>query len=289
MKKTAATVLCLLILALAACRPAGPKDPERFPAASAAPETGYTVRERTFVRDGLHISGEMLLPEDPSPVPLVVFCHGFGGNRENLRAYAAAFAEAGFAALIFDFIGGGKTIRSDGDPAEMSVLTEAADLAAVLESVRTDPEIDPERIFLVGESQGGWVSTFVASGQTRGIAGLVLLYPAFMLDDLVRSRIPDPDRIPERLDLMGMTVGARYCRDVLSVDIYQAARGYGGPVLILHGTSDTLVPVSCSERAVRTFPDAKLIRMEGAGHVFRGGDADKAARLALTFVRECLD
>ena len=119
----------------------------------------FKVEEQSFQRNGMKIYGKLFLPDSASPVPLVILSHGFGGNHSGVKGYATAFAEHGIAAYIFDFIGGGNHIKSDGKMTEMSVLTEAEDLTVILDNLKADSRFKPEQIFLFGESQGGFVST----------------------------------------------------------------------------------------------------------------------------------
>ena len=251
-------------------------------------ETAYGIQDVEFFRDNMKISGELLLPDTDTPMPLVILSHGFGGNRANVREYAEVFAEHGTAAFIFDFIGGGRSIKSDGKTTEMSVLTEAADLECILDELKADDRFDPEKIFLFGESQGGFVSTYVAGDRPDDVAGLVVLYPAYVLQDNCREMTPDINDIPETMNLMGTTIGSIYNRDALSFDIYDQMKAYDGKVLIIHGTSDSIAPISYSERAVETFPDAQLIKYDGANHGFYGTTARQAAQESLGFIRELL-
>lgn len=249
----------------------------------------FTVQEYSFQRNGMKIYGELFIPDRTSPMPLVILAHGFGGNRGGVKGYAAAFAERGIAAYIFDFIGGGDHIKSDGKMTEMSVLTEAEDLIVIFDNLKADARFKAEQIFLFGESQGGFVSTYVAAMHPADVAGLVLLYPAFVLHDDARRRTPDQERIPDTMKLLGKTVGQIYNKDVLSFDIYTLMPQYSGKTLIIHGSDDSLVPLSYSERAVKTFSDAKLIKLDGAGHVFYGNAMRKAAEAAVNFVRNAAD
>jgi len=273
---------CLLILLLVLLL--------AVPAAYAEKDAGtYSVQELTLERDGMKIWGELYLPESGEPLPLVIMCHGFGGNHEHMSAYAKAFAGSGFAVYSFDFIGGGYGSRSDGTMKEMSVLTEAADLSAVLDRMKAQPGIDPDSIFLMGGSQGGFVCSYVAGVRPDDVAGLVCLYPAYVLQDNAWKQTPDPDNIPETINLMGIALGGVYNRDAMSFDIYDIIRNYPGKVLILHGTADSIAPVSYSERAAEVFPDAELIRYEGANHGFRGKDEINSENQAIEFVRGILD
>ena len=248
-----------------------------------AASPAFKVEERNFQRNGMKISGELFIPDRAFPVPLVILSHGFGGNRGGIKGYAESFAERGIAAYIFEFIGGGEHIKSDGKMTEMSVLTEAEDLIVIFDNLKTDARFKAEQIFLFGESQGGFVSTYVAAKRPADVAGLILLYPAFVLHDYVRR-----ERIPDTMKLLGKTVGRIYNKDALSFDIYTLMPKYSGKTLIIHGSADSLVPLSYSERAVKTFPDAKLITLDGEKHVFYENAMRKAAENAVQFVQSII-
>jgi len=45
-------------------------------------------------------------------------------------------------------------------------------------------------------------------------------------------------------------------------------KAYTGPVRLIHGSKDTIVPMSCSEKFVETYTqDAELIVVEGENHM----------------------
>lgn len=249
----------------------------------------YNTEEMNIKRDETNLYGQLYRPEGITDPSLVILSHGFGGSHRDLEDYAETFAENGIAAFTFDFAGGGMGSRSDGSMTDMSVLTEAADLEAVLDYFQSYSGIDREHIFLLGASQGGFVSTYVAGERPDDVAGLVLLYPAFVLQDDSRERNPDPESGPDTSNLMGMTIGRIYDIDAQSFDIYDSMADYPGKTLIIHGTADSIVPISYSQRAAETFPDAQLITLEGAGHGFYGSAEQTSAENALAFIREIID
>lgn len=278
MRRCFLLILSLVLFLLPVCHAEGNENGK----------TAWSVKDIELERDRMKIWGRFYLPEAETPLPIVICCHGFGGNYEHVKAYAEAFAENGIAAFAFDFVGGGYGSRSGGTMKEMSVLTEAADLSAVIDRMKEMPEVNPEQIFLLGASQGGFVASYVAGTRPEDVAGVIALYPAYVLQDNAWKQTPDPDNIPETISLMGITLGGIYNRDAQSFDIYDVIKNYPGKVLILHGTVDFVAPISYSERAAEVFPDAELIRYEGANHGFMGKELIDSEDRSVAFVQEIM-
>ena len=56
---------------------------------------------------------------------------------------------------------------------------------------------------------------------------------------------------------------------------------FNGKAVIAHGTNDYVVPISYSERAVKTMKNAKLVRISGAEHGLAENAQARAAALNL--------
>ena len=301
MKKFLAIALCLTALLLSACggskNSGAAEQTQQDQQESQAQQTEQTQEETQMQTQSFHteelilkngeddIYGVMYLPDGEKDVwPTVILSHGFGGSTANCEPYAEIFAANGFACYVLEFRGGGPNSRSSGVMTEMSVLTEAEDLTAVLEQVRALEYVDSAQVFLWGESQGGFVSAYVAAQRPEDVKALVLFYPAFVLQDDARERYPDPEEIPETETLMGNTLGAIYARDAMSFDIYEVIGNYQGDVLIIHGDQDPIVPLSYAERADQIYASSELKVIPGAGHGF--WDAlDEPAGMALEFLQ----
>lgn len=260
-------------------------------AGASAPENASSVitENRWLERDGQKIYGKLFLPEETdAPLPLVILSHGLGSDHRIMEPYAENFAENGFAAFVFDYIGGSEESMSDGNMTGMSVLTEAEDLSCILESFRSDSRFSEDEIFLFGGSQGGFISAYAAGKHPDEIAGLVLLYPAFNLQDICRKLVSDADEIPDSVVIGEHTVGSLYIRDMLTFDIYEVLRQYPGPVLLFHGTADPYVPLEYTQRAGQVLADARVVIIEGAEHGFDGEDRNRVEREAVAFVQEII-
>lgn len=228
------------------------------------------------------IYGELRVPEAEGRLPLVIMSHGFGGTHSGHQDYADFFNARGLATYSFDYCGGGFGSRSDGTMLEMSVLTEAEDLNAVVDHFLRDDHFD--RIMLWGASQGGFVSAYVAAHRPGDVAALMLEYPAFVLQDDARARAAADGSFPETDSVMGIRIGRRYSVDAVSFDIYDVIGGYTGDVLILHGDRDGIVPLSYSQRASKVYDHAELVVMPGQDHGFMGSARAEAMRREAEFL-----
>ena len=236
------------------------------------------------------IYGVAYIPASEGKYPLVIFSHELGNNHESGIRYAERLAQNGYAAYVFDFRGGsapGTQNRSSGTSHEMSVLTEASDLEAVLEAAKAWEFVDSQRIFLLGGSQGGLVTIIVGAGHKDEIAGMMLMYPALSAkEDHGINRYRTKDDVPEDVSLFGgwMHVGRNYITDLWDVDFGKMLSSYSDKVLLLHGDRDGTVPLSWSEDASAVIPDCEFHVISGGGHEFFGQPFEDALSFILSYL-----
>ena len=147
----------------------------------------------------------------------------------------------------------------------MSVLTEVQSLKDAIRIASGMEYTDPQKIYLMGSSQGGLVTALTAEEVTN-IAGLFLFYPAFSLPDDIRSSFPKLDEVPETFNLLGTKIGKKYITDIYDMDPYANLDKLGMPVHIYHGKDDNIVPLTASKKALKTLPNARLTTLEDTGH-----------------------
>ena len=286
MKKLLLFILPFLLLT--AC---GGKPPVVEPTSIEVEEAEtYTKEDKIIYRDNKKIVGELYIPDNSQEIfPLIVVSHGFNNNMDNTRNDAISFTKAGYASFIFDYIGGATSIKSDGQITEMSVLTEASDLNAVIDELKEDERISKDHLFLMGQSQGGFISTYIAASRDD-IKGLIGFYPAYVLQDDAWKQYSKLEDVPDTyVTPLGIRVGKIYWQDATSFDIYDMMEDCEVPALIIHGTNDNIVPLSYAQKAVETLPNAELLTIQGAGHGFSGGDNVKAINASLEFLNNNLN
>ena len=232
------------------------------------------------------IYGIAYVPEtDHARVPLVICSHGLGESHHSNLEYAEQFARHGIAAYCFDFRGGGGS-RSEGSTTEMSVMTEVSDLETVLESARKWDFVNHEKIVLFGASQGGIVSAITAARHAEDVGGLVLLYPAFLVHDAVHDVFQSLEEVPDQFSFMWITAGRPYVEDMWDYDVYAEIGHYQKRVLLLHGSRDSIVPISYSEQAAAVYEAAEYYVIEGAGHGFYGNAFEEAKQHIFRYLQK---
>lgn len=109
-----------------------------------------------FISDGVTLRGWLYLPQQSNDglVPVVVMAHGFAAVKEQyLAQFAEVFAQAGLAALVFDYRNFG---TSDGEPRQdIDPWAQIRDYRNAISYARTRKELDANRIGVWGTSYSG--------------------------------------------------------------------------------------------------------------------------------------
>ena len=240
---------------------------------------------------------KVALPEGFNPAtdrcPMVLLMHGIFSSKDYnpMPSLAKALAQAGIASIRFDFDGHGK---SEGRMQDMTVEKEIADALAIWEYAKSLPYVT--QIGFLGHSQGGVIASMTAGrlaaagGATP--AGVVLLAPGSVIKQACQggkffnARF-DPANPPEFIRCWGtMKLGREYLLTTQQLDIYGITAAYQGPVLLLHGTKDTIVPMWCSEQYLETYGDrATLVKVDGENHLITRRKKE-ICRQVVSFFRE---
>lgn len=233
-------------------------------------DPSYEMREIPCVSDGNRLYGEAFIPRTPGKHPAVIMSHGYGATHAGFYPMIDTLAKAGYVCYCYDFAGGSRFSRSEGRTEEMSIFTERQNLLDVIDLVRSWDFVDPESVFLLGESQGGCVSAITAPYVSDKIQSIVLVYPALCIPDDGFALYPTIESVPDTVTFMGMRIGRPYYeRFYDGFDIYKEIAGYQGDVLIIHGTEDGLVKPEYSAKASNVYANCEFHLIFGAGHGFR--------------------
>ena len=251
-------------------------------------------KHRVEIRDGeAIIVGHLYIPDEESDRPCVVISHEFGVDQNWESKYAIELARRSYPVFTYDFPGSGNGCSTGRDTREMSILTELGDLKAVVGYLRK--RLGDKDLVLCGFSMGGFVSALAAAELGEEIAGLILVYPALSASDDARKGKAlgarfDPHDLPAEFSTKKppVTLGRRFIEDAFAVENWLDRIGeYKGPVLLIHGENDRVVPIIYSEMAASVYEHVRFIRMPHAGHIFwQPWVKNKAIQRMIVFLAE---
>jgi pimeloyl-ACP methyl ester carboxylesterase len=153
------------------------------------------------------------------PRPAIIFTHG---NAELIDVWVrplSSFRELGLSILIVEYPGYG---RSAGTPSQGTIMET---MIAAYDWLAARADIDETRIVAMGRSLGS--APAVALTDVRPVAALILQSPFKSVAAIATGRFYLP----------GFLVRDRF-------DNRKILESYNGPVLVLHGTHDRVVPYS---------------------------------------------
>ena len=212
------------------------------------------------------VKGWLIPAQGATAAPTIVFSHGLGSIGSSFLSEGLELASMGINVYIFDFIGGSEYSTSGGSFQQMSVLTEKTQLEAIVDAARTWPEVNPYQLYLGGHSQGGLLSTKVAS-ERNDIAGIILFAPALNLGDMVRTRCGSLSHVASTFTFLTKTLGHIYAEDIWNITEADVEAAYTGTSIVFHGWNDTVIDPQVSVRAKQTWGDAcELHMLSGIDH-----------------------
>jgi acetyl esterase/lipase len=249
-------------------------------------------------KDGYrHLELDVYRPEgsDGVPLPLLHYVHG-GGWRVSSRQRAPRetrawvpgmfeqLAAAGFVVAASDY-------RFSAEALYPAAIEDTLDAHVFLRSNADRFGIDPARAVLFGQSAGGYLAAAVGLGtDAPPVQGIVCWYPltdfSALADDDPASGFPSQwlgaplSTVPELVE---------------RARVPRLARADAPPVLLQHGTADTMAPFDQSVRLRDALAacgaSVQLDAIDGAEHFF--GDADDATvrqifRRAIDFAVDCV-
>jgi acetyl esterase/lipase len=231
-------------------------------------------------------------------IPAILCIHGGGfraGKREGWDARCKLLAEQGYVAATVTY----RLAPKHQFPAAVE------DVKAGVRWLRANAEkysIDPDRIGVIGDSAGGHLAQFL--GVTGGVAqfegdggnpgvssrvSCVVNY--YGPSDLTKSYGKSVDAAEVLPLWLGGDATKEHRRHILASPLYWVTPS-AAPTLLLQGTEDKYVnheqAVWMAERLKAAEVEVEFVSLEGAGHGFKGADAEKAWKAALAFFEKHL-
>jgi 2,6-dihydroxypseudooxynicotine hydrolase len=190
--------------------------------------------------NGIEMSAYLRLPnEQQSDYPCVICLGGLDSGKEEWLVMSGHLAQRGVASLLFDGPGQGETFY---DLKMSSHFTQS--ISTVIDFLEKRPEINSNRIGLVGRSLGGYYGPRAAALDHR-IKALAVWGAFFDLQHY--AQIPQ-----HTLDGFIFVCGSKTLEEALpyihSIDLSDVVQDIVCPTYILHGGKDVITPLSHAQR-----------------------------------------
>ena len=209
-------------------------QPHKIPSIPAFPEKTVNLERVWLESDQGAVEGWLFKGEGVDavhPGAAVLMAHG---NRELIdfyRSRAEMYQRLGYTVLLGEYRGYG---RSAGSPSRERVSNDFIGFYDYLVSL---PWVEPQKVVFHGRSLGGSVLSELSRYRSPAA---IIVESAFISIKAMAHGAPD------------FLLSDRY-------DTLSALLDYGGPILIIHGKRDDVVPVSHALEMKRRIPQAELI------------------------------
>lgn len=249
--------------------------------------------------DGQHLQLNLARPKEAtSPLPVVLCIHGGGfraGHRDGNNALCLKLAQRGFVAATVSY----RLAPKHQFPAAVHDVKAAV---RWLRANATKYQMNPTRIGVTGDSAGGHLAQFLGvtadvkefegeggnADQSSRVACVVNRYGP---SDFTKSY----DKSVDAAEVLPLFLGGDL-RTALQRHIRSSPLNWvtpdAAPTLILHGTEDKYVAYEqglwLRDRLQTCGVEVELVTFEGAGHGFKGADAEKAEQTMLGFLERHL-
>lgn len=208
--------------------------------------------------DGVPLHGWLLCPRHGAPRGTVLFLHG---NAQNIGDHVPPIlwiVEAGYEVFAFDYRGFG---NSGGKP---DIPGVHADARAAVGKLLSLPGASPSRYVVFGQSLGGAIAVHTVANlppEARP-AALILDSPFAGYRRIVRDKLSE----------IWITWPFAWPASVFVSDEYSPERWIGrtgpGPVVVIHGTRDEVVPYEHGKILYEKAKEPKgFWTSEGSGHI----------------------
>lgn len=252
------------------------------------------AEERTSVTlnsEGLTLFGVLHMPQNraDNSVPAVLFCHGFGGNKSGKYRLAVRLAErlsqAGIASLRIDCRGSGD---SEGDFADTTIDSQLKDIETALTYLKSNPQIDTQRIGLMGRSLGGALATHVAHRHGE-LKSLALWCPLFDAKPWLEKRANGT----REFHFLGQRLGEEFIEQFAALNTARAmATLESTPMLIIKAGRDEVLTSYHYEQYLahrKNCPTTKTQELAHSSHDFSNREEQEVLlELTTQFLRDTL-
>lgn len=229
---------------------------------------------------------DAFVPDSKEQLPLIIFVHGFKGYKDwgAWNLFCEELALAGNYVVKFNFSFNGTTLQEPDSFADLEAFgmnnytKELSDLKCVLDYFTPKPEINSEKVILVGHSRGGGISVLTAFKDDRvthlvTMGGVCDFKSRFARNERLKAWKKEGVMYSEnKRTSQNMPLYYQFYEDFIvnevKYNIQKAAQHLKKPYLIIHGSDDEAVSLKEANNLNKWCKTSKLLILEKANHTF---------------------
>lgn len=244
-------------------------EPPRRPQTPTEPFR-YRVNEVTFEnkQDGVTLAGTLTLPRSAGRHAAAVLISGSGPQDRDETIYghkpflviAHELTNAGIAVLRFDDRGVGQSTGNFGTATSEDF---ADDVRAAVAFLRKHPDVDPNRVGLIGHSEGGLIAPMVAATDKKLAFAVLLAGPGVTGLEILRDqsqRIAKAEKLPPALIERDMQL-----REAIVAAVLSAKPDADGGAVVEKAIADFIRALPEDQRASAAPNDLQLQQYKQLG------------------------
>lgn len=212
---------------------------------------------------------------DKRNTPCIVYLHGLCSSRQSEKGKRLArfCEENGYSFLAVDYTGHGE---SEGLPSDFRIKRCLDDVIQVLET-----EQPQEDLYFVGSSMGAWVAFLAAEKLKDRIKGIIacaagvdflpMVWKHFFTDD-IRNELQNGKVLGPSEETYGYCFSYEMFTQAEPYLLLNRKIHYTGPVILVHGDKDTVIPYQNSLKIKDTLESKQVCVqiIKGEGHSLSG-------------------
>jgi len=233
--------------------------------------------------NGKTIYGDLTYDMQNTNTPLVIFVHGFKGFKDwgahNL--VARYFVQNGYRYLKFNLSHSGVTAEKPHDVTDLetfatnTISKEMLDVDIVIN--HAIKFLGVTSVYLIGHSRGGGLSILQVANNPY-VKGLITWSSIADFSSLWKKEQEKEWRKTGKIEVLNartkekmplnVTLLEDFEENEAKLDIISAAKQVNVPWLIVQGDDDVNVPFETAEKLANANPASRLVKIEGANHVY---------------------
>lgn len=200
---------------------------------------------------------------------VTVLLHGFTSTMERTSKILAEYLETTVDCLRFDFTGNG---RSEGDFLEGTYKQQVNDVHSAIEFLKTKGY---KNFAVIGHSRGGAVAVLSANKDVSAVCALSAVCDTQatkfkILTGKQYLELETKGKVTVKWPWLTFPIDKKFIKDSEETDVPEAAKKIKAPLLVVHGTKDSMVS-KWNGLAIFALAQSKekyCIKIPGADHLF---------------------